>query len=277
MDFRADLHCHSTCSDGTFAPSEIALLAKKQGLRGLAITDHDTIEAYNTLFDDANAIGMDLISGVEFSCIHKELSVHILGYAFATTHKQLKAFCGLHKNRRTDRNRAILQRLSHEGMIITEEDLQKTATGSSIGRPHIALALVEKGYVQSVPEAFKRYIGEGQPCYAKGKGFSVEETIATIHSAGGVAIIAHPHLIKDQKTLNDLMEMPFDGLEAYYGLFQKETDEKWVQKARKKGWLITGGSDFHGTIKPNIPLGCSWTPEEMFRMLKTRFERSQYA
>ena len=159
-------------------------------------------------------------------------------------------------------------------MLVSEEDVMSLSK-QTIGRPHIAQAMMKKGYVFSVEEAFKKYLAEGKPCYFKGHSFSVEETLQVIHDVHGLAIIAHPHLIERSSTVKRLLEMNFDGLEAYYAKFPPKQEQKWVKIAQFKKWLITGGSDFHGDIKPHIPLGCSWVNEEIFRFLQSHYLKNQ--
>jgi predicted metal-dependent phosphoesterase TrpH len=137
----------------------------------------------------------------------------------------------------------------------------------TLGRPHIASLMVAKGYVRTFQDAFTKYIGEGRPCYTAGSYFSVQETLNVLKEAGALAVIAHPHLIKKPEILKELLDMPFDGIECYYGTFNNDQNRRFLAIAEKKGWLITGGSDFHGTIKPNIALGASWTPKEHFDKL----------
>ena len=139
------------------------------------------------------------------------------------------------------------------------------------GRPHIAQAMIEKGYVASIEEAFKKYLGEGRCCYYPGSRPSVEETLDVIRSAGALAVIAHPQLIKQRRIINQLLEMDFDGIEAYYARFSGYDEQKWVNIAREKGWIVTGGSDYHGEIKPQNPLGSSWVSEETFRILQDHY------
>lgn len=273
--FRADLHCHTTCSDGTLSPVEVVKLAAEIGLKGLSITDHDTIDAYETALPAAKDAGIELISGIEFSAAYRRTSVHILGYAFSLSDEHILAFCRRHQERREKRNQTILQLLAKNKMPITHEELlagfdPSTAPRKTIGRPHIAQAMIRHGYVQSVQEAFSKYLKEGKPCYAAGEPFSVEETIDVIHRAKGIAVIAHPHLIEKGSTIRYLLQMNFDGLEAYYARLPAEQEEKWIKIGQEKGWLITGGSDFHGSVKPNIPLGCSWVNEQTFRLLQNK-------
>lgn len=272
-DFRADLHCHSNCSDGTASPEEIVKMAQEKGLQGLSITDHDTIEAYKTALPMAQNLNVSLISGVEFSTVHNNASIHILGYSFSLNNPLIKEFCLKHVRRRLDRNKKILSLLKDYGMPIEEEDIQEyPATPEHIiGRPHIALAMVKKGYVLSIQDAFNKYIGEGKPCYTTGGYFTTEETIDLIHQANGFAIIAHPHLIESNQIVDDLLNMKFDGIEGYYARFLAHQQEKWVKIGEKKNWLITGGSDFHGDIKPASYLGSSWVNQTTFKVLQERF------
>lgn len=272
-DFRADLHCHSTCSDGSLTPLELLELAAQKEIQALSITDHDSIAAYTPeVLIKAAELGILLIPGVEFSTGIGRTSIHLLGYNFSLQSPQIAALCLEHVNRRKIRYVAILERLRHKGMPITVEELLETADALGdkqhtkiIGRPHIAQTMVKLGYVESIQEAFKKYIGENAPCYVQGEQFSVKMTIDVIHQAGGKAIIAHPHLIKNNEILTQLLAMDFDGIECYYSKFGMKEHQRWIKIAENRKWIITGGSDFHGDIKPSIPLGCSWINEDLFK------------
>lgn len=274
-EFRADLHCHSTCSDGTLTPTEIVQLANKINLKGLSITDHDTISAYSEAIVAAEAYQLPLISGVEFSSIYDQTNVHILAYSFSLDSKIILDFCQSHSLRRIERNQIILDLLASHGMPIAENELKMSSTESVIGRPHIALMMLKKGYVTSIQQAFHLYIGENKTCYYPGVKVSAEETIDIIHKANGLAIIAHPHLIPNVKVVKGLLELDFDGLEGYYARFNPAQNERWQKIAKRKNWLITGGSDFHGDIKPNLALGSSWISEETFTVLYDHFKKNQ--
>lgn len=277
MNFRADLHCHSTCSDGTFSPENIIQLASDIGLSAISITDHDTIDAYTTAAPKAKEMGIDLISGAEFSSVLGDHSVHILAYAFPLNSQIIKDFCLKHHERRVERNKMILQLLEQHSMPISEQDVYDVLSldtpfdHRSIGRPHIAQAMLKKGYIESITEGFQKYLAEGKSCYAQGASFSAQETIDVIHEAKGLAVIAHPHLINHSPTLQELLKMNFDGIECYYAKFPKGSEKRWIKLAEYRNWLITGGSDFHGAIKPQIPFGASWVDEERFNKLKTHF------
>lgn len=270
--FRADLHCHTTCSDGSANPSEIIELAAKCKLSGLSITDHDSINAYEEALPIAAIHKIEMVSGVEFSTVHKGVSIHILAYAFPLENPIITEFCHKHHLRRLNRNRDILIRLANHGMPISEEEfIDPSKPNQTIGRPHIAQAMMKKNYVISVQDAFKRYLGEGKSCYAPGESFSTEETIDLIHKAKGLVVIAHPHLIGHAKTLHEILEMPVDGIECFYANFAANANQRWMKIAEKKGLIMTGGSDFHGDIKPNIALGCSNVNEKQFRLLQKHY------
>ena len=189
----------------------------------------------------------------------------MLGYGIKKTDEILK-FCQKHQERRLNRNRMILEKLRRFSIIIEEEELGDPRD-RTVGRPHIAELLLKKHYIASIQEAFDRYFGEGKPCFVPGDSFTPEETIAVIHNAQGKAFIAHPHLVKKSEILRDLYTMDFDGIECYYGLFLKGQEKKWLKVAEEKGWLVSGGSDFHGSIKPHIQLGCSWVDEARIKAI----------
>jgi len=271
--FRADLHCHTTASDGSESAETVMQLAKQAGLSALSITDHDTVAAYETAIPAAQQHGILLLPGIEFSTILQGTSVHILGYGFRLDHPAILSLCAKHAERRKNRNLAMLERLDRLGMSLNYEDLtnaipvELASIGRSIGRPHIAFALVKKGYVETLQAAFEQYIGEGRPCFVQGDSFSVDETIDVIHQAKGIAVIAHPHLIKKTELLNELLKKNFDGIECFYGKFPGAAYERWLKIAKYKNWLVTGGSDFHGKAKPNQQLGCSWIGQEPFQAI----------
>lgn len=270
-DFRADLHCHTTCSDGTVIPELLVKQAHALGLNALSITDHDSIDAYQTAMPVAQELKMPLLPGIELSTMHKEESIHILAYGFSLDNSDIHHFCLKQQQKRLIRVKAILQRLAKEGMPLDEEEVLSFSSKHSIGRPHIAMAMIKKGYICSIEEAFK-YIGSKGSCYVSGVYPSVQEALEFIHKANAFAILAHPQLIKRRKIIQDLLEMPFDGLEGYYARFPRDQNEKWLAVALKKNWLVTGGSDFHGEVKAHSVLGSSWTNEETFNLLFKRFK-----
>ncbi len=261
MMYWADLHTHTSCSDGIMTPTELLYFAKEKGLQGLSITDHDTIEGYSEAIKVAKELGIHLGLGVEFSCDFQGYSLHILGYDFDPSNEEIQQLCQRHYERRAHRNHAILEKLRHHKMPITIEELHGKARGKTIGRPHIAEIMVEKGYVKTVRDAFHLYIGEGEVCYAEGVPFQVTDTIDILHAAKGKAFIAHPQLLSKQLPMSELLRLPFDGIECFYSRLTKKI---WIEIAESKKWLMSGGSDFHGSIKPAIELGCNGVTQETF-------------
>ena len=274
MKFRADLHCHSSRSDGTAAPKELVALAKEAGLQGLSITDHDSVEAYREVFPEAKRLDLRLVTGAEFSSTFRGETIHVLAYSFHPEDPALASFCRMHQKRREERNNAILAVLAKLGFPVTREELQRLHPQGAMGRPHIALAMMQKRYVSSFSEAFRRFLGDGKPAYAPGNYPRVEETLSVIARAGAFSVLAHPHLIRKTSLIKELLRMPFDGMECYYAKMDPSRERRWLKLARERELLITGGSDFHGSIKPHIPLGCSWIGEETFSLLEERMREN---
>lgn len=263
MTFRADLHCHSYFSDGTDSPEELIAIAKKSGLSALSITDHDTILAYKMAVPAAKECGIILGTGAEFSSAYDTLNVHILAYDFDLESAAIHTFCEKHKERRKLRNDRILEKLKKRRMFIPEEELEKMGK-QTLGRPHIAALMVKHGYVASAQQAFDLYIGDGKLCYDAGEPFTVDETIDLIHAARGKAFLAHPHFLGEGEKVFKLLDKPFDGIECLYANCLPQQEKRWIKAAERRNLLISGGSDYHGKLKPSITLGCSWVNEEIF-------------
>ncbi len=246
-----DLHCHSTCSDGTKPPGELLHLAKKAGLTGLSITDHDTLDAYTPeFFKEAEELGIRILVGIECSSEYKGESVHILGYRLDLQSPATQDLLTALSNARNKRNQLLVDRLKRAGIdcssLFTEEKL--------IGRPHIAKWLIQQGYTSSIREGFDRYLKE-----ELGSFLTSIQVIEAIRLAGGKAILAHPHIVKHA---GSLLQLPFDGLECHYGRATHKQNKPWIKVARAKGWIITGGSDYHGSNTPHLSLGCTWVDSE---------------
>jgi 3',5'-nucleoside bisphosphate phosphatase len=263
-----DLHCHSTFSDGTYTPQMLIDLALEKGFSGLSITDHDTVNAYPEAIAYAAEKGVTLVSGVEFSCTFKKQNIHILGYNFNLENPGIISLCALHAKRRYERHLKILEALKKQGMHLdpsfTEEAL---STKSSLGRMHIAYALAKQGFVESIQEAFNLYLGDKKCCHIVLETPTIEESIEVIKKAGGKAILAHPHLLRNIGLVYTLLRLPFDGVEGYYGGFSSSDNERFVAIGNKRKLIITGGSDFHGDFKEYRPFGASFVGEECIHKL----------
>ena len=271
-EFRADIHCHTNCSDGSDDPIALLHLAKEVGLQGLSITDHDTLSAYTPkLFETAKELGIEILPGIEISSEWERASVHILGYGFDLEDIAFRTFLEEMQLRRGERNRGILEKLAKFKMPISEKELQALADQlpyqKTIGRPHIAQLMVQKKYVSTTQEAFEKYLKEGACCYSPGIKYTPRDVIEKIHLAKGKAVLAHPHFIKRGHFLKSLLSLPLDGIECYYAKLPKAQEIPWLQMAKDRNWIATGGSDYHGALKPHITLGCSWVNRTIFDKL----------
>lgn len=266
---RYDLHCHSIYSDGTDTVEELFQLAVKNKLSGLSITDHDTINAYEEACTLVKDYPLKLLPGVEISTESEGSSVHLLAYSFSPNDPKMISFMKKQQKAREDRNLQIIANLKEKGMPLELEELKEDI--GVIGRPHIAEALVREGYVLTQRDAFDLYIAEGQSCFVPGNRPQVEEVIDVVHSMNAFAVLAHPHLIRDNTLTKRLLAMPFDGLEARYANFYPAQEKKWERLADSREWIKTGGSDYHGEIKAHIDLGASWVRDKTFDHLYNRY------
>jgi len=279
---RIDLHIHSTASDGTLTPSEILVLAQNLHLGAIAITDHDTLDGSKDALLFGIPSSVKFLTGVEisseppppFSCAG---SFHILGYAVDVDHPDLNHKLSMLRDSRKRRNPKILKLLSRLGIEIALDEVRNLAGDSQLGRPHIAKLMVEKGYVHSIDAAFDEYLGNGKPAYVDRFRFECEETIKAILNAGGIPVLAHPLLlgIKENDILEDLIavltEMGLRGIEVYYPEHTKNLVAYYSRLASHYNLLITGGTDFHGDIKPEIKMGGGkgdfFVPYELYEKL----------
>ncbi len=255
-----DLHCHSTCSDGTCTPEELA--EKGRDFSVFALTDHDNCDGCaRFLKASAGQAGLRL-AGLELSIEPGEgySQFHLLGLGIDPESPRLNAFLDQIRAGRNERNRKIVARLAELGYPIQEEELLKYANGKIIARPHIARVLMDHGWATSVKDAFARLLGKDQPAYVARYRPTQAESIDVIHAAGGVAVMAHPrYWTQDfdllRTGLRKLMDLGLDGVEAVYRANLPGETVEHLRIARELGLAVTAGSDFHGANKPEIPLG----------------------
>jgi len=276
-----DLHTHSTASDGTFSPSELVRLAKSEGLKALALTDHDTTSGLKEAYETALEEGVPFLCGVEISVkFDGPGHFHLLGYFLTPEIPSLEeTLCELQKARRR-RNELMVEKLRNLGIEISLSELEAIAQGE-IGRPHFARLLVEKGVVKSFDEAFEKYLKKGAPAYVPKALLTPDEAIRKILESQGVPVLAHPITLKLDKTslskyLEELKDLGLMGVEAYYSEHNQSFTDFLLSQARRLGLLVTGGSDFHGKNKPDIKLGRGFgnlrVPLECFENLKKALE-----
>lgn len=245
---KADLHLHTTASDGRLTPGELVGLAAKKGLSVIAITDHDSIEGIAAALVAAESSpSLKVIPGVEINTDIPNGEIHILGYFIDYQSEELKQTLHSLRHAREIRARRIITKLARLGIHVEWQRVKELAGGGSIGRPHIAQAMFEGGYIPSLREAFKRYIGRQGPAYAERERLSPVEAVELVVKAGGLPMLAHPANIDDlEELLVQLKGAGLVGLEAYYDGYTKQTVDRLVDLAEKHGLITCGGSDFHG-------------------------------
>ena len=261
-----DLHVHSTASDGTLTPSEILAMAVEIGLKAIAITDHDTLSGSAAAVGQGIPPTLRFLTGIEISAqappeFPQNSSIHILGYGFDLGDRNLRALIDVLKAARESRNPKIIDRLNALGMDLDPAELAPIVGNSVAGRPHIAQLLVKKGLVDSIDEAFDRFLGKNRPGYVEKYRVPMDKAIAAINGAGGVAVLAHPYLndIHDPEAfeafLQSLIAMGLRGIEAIYPDHSESATAEYCRLARKYELLVTGGTDYHGEVTPGIQMG----------------------
>ncbi|HKP51097.1 MAG TPA: PHP domain-containing protein [Chloroflexia bacterium] len=270
---KIDLHTHTTASDGALTPTALLHRAAQVGISTLAITDHDTVAALTEARPVAEALGIRLITGVEFGTNWADAEIHMLGYFFDPDHPQMQRTLADLREGRLERGRHMVEKLNALGLSdVTWERVEQIAAGGSVGRPHVAEALIERGYASTIDEAFSKYLGRGKPAYVERTQITPAECISLVHSAGGVISFAHPTWVTDLETLlPSLVEAGLDGIETYYGLYKPET-VAWLEKlARRYNLVPTGGTDFHGRDGLlHADLGSRSVPPECLAELERR-------
>ncbi|MBN1956423.1 MAG: PHP domain-containing protein [Anaerolineae bacterium] len=267
---RVDLHIHSTASDGVLTPEEVVSLALEQDLAAIALTDHDTLSGIAAAQAAAAGSEMEVIPGVEVNSEGAWGDLHFLGFYIDPNTPLLQQQLGAMRLARVERARRMVQELAKLDMPLDWEDVQRLAAGQSIGRPHIARALLERGYVSSTDEAFIRYIGRNGPAYAPRLRLTPPEVIEAIHAAGGAAVLAHPfHSGIQIEDIVRFISYGLQGLEVYYPNHSPEDVQILLDLCGRYDLIATGGSDFHAPWgKEGAPLGSVYVPAECVEQLR---------
>ncbi len=260
---RADLHLHTMHSDGALTPSALLRIAAGNGLKLLSITDHDSVAGIPEAERAAHKYKLLFIPGVELEAfIETEPghyhSVHLLGYGLNYRETALVEYLAEIREARLERLQGMLGKLRNLGIKVDFSAVQKNATGESVGRVHLARTLKQNNHVQSFDQAFERYIGNDRPAYVAKPRHSPRKIIRLIHDCGGIAVWAHPYFTGNDDLLPELIKQGVDGLEAYHHEFNQQTTEHYLQLAEQNNLLITGGSDFHGTMEEQFEPGDWW-------------------
>ncbi|KJR45077.1 metal-dependent phosphoesterase [Desulfosporosinus sp. I2] len=254
--YEADLHCHTTASDGLLTPTELVRLVAELGLKGVAITDHDTIQGWDEAEDVGSNYQIQILKGIELNTNWHGEEVHILGYELDGSSSYLKGKLGGLREAREQRMFNILDRLATLGIDISEDEVRQFAQGESIGRPHIAQVLLNRGFVRSIKEGFERYIGRGAPAYVPRYKLTPEEGIELVRKAQGVAVLAHPGIGRLEEGIPAWIEAGLQGIEVQHSEHKPEDVLRYSTLAEQYNLLATGGSDFHGEArKPGVEVG----------------------
>jgi predicted metal-dependent phosphoesterase TrpH len=273
-----DLHTHSTASDGIYSPTELLRRAREVGLRVLALTDHDTTGGLDEAIQAANALDMELIPGIEINTDVAGGEVHVLGYYPEYTRPEFQAVLKVLRDARERRGQRMVELLNEQGVNIAWERVREIAQGA-VGRPHVAKALLEAGYVQTIGEAFDTYIGTGCYAYVPRYRLTPEDAVRLIASANGLPVIAHPldlpGLAELRNWLPGLVAAGMVGLETYYGPYTPEDERALRALADEYGLIATGGTDFHGPGIHPTPLGGRPVPHEAVERLKAAAARQR--
>jgi 3',5'-nucleoside bisphosphate phosphatase len=278
---KVDLHLHTTASDGRLTPAELVHLAVERGLTVIALTDHDSTEGVEEGIEASRGTGLEVLPGVEINTDSAEGEAHVLGYFLEIHSEGLQACLSKRRRDRLDRGLGIVRKLLGIGIEIDWNRVQEiagVAEGGAVGRPHIAQALMERGYVATTAEAFERYIGRDGPAYVEYAKLTPPDAIGVIHDAGGLAVLAHPLFIRAiDSFLPPLLEAGLDGLECYYGSYSTEQVAGLLAMAARYGLVPTGGSDFHGPEATSFSttLGGTPVPLGVVAALRERHSRSR--
>jgi predicted metal-dependent phosphoesterase TrpH len=269
----ADLHSHTTSSDGFTPPRELIRLARAGGVQVLAVTDHDTVDALPECLDEARAVGVRVLPGIEMSALFEGADVHVLGYGIDHAAPELlKTLSGLLEKRRS-RVEAICGKLQALGVTLDPKEVLEEAGGKSVGRRHVARVMVKKGVVASLPEAFNRFLGTDSPANVPAGEMSPAEAALFIRRHGGLAVLAHPGFLEDDRKVERVLDSApgIRGLEVYHRYRSSRLHLRYLEMARRRDLLVTGGSDFHGDRNPrNAALGSMIYPSAHWKDFEKR-------
>jgi 3',5'-nucleoside bisphosphate phosphatase len=270
---RVDLHCHSTASDGEYAPAEVAHRAQAAGLAAFALTDHDTTAGVPEATRAAAALGVRVVSGCEFSVKAPWGELHLLAYFLPPGHPRLEEFLVATRAARQRRAEQIVGQLRRLGVPIELAEVERAARGGALGRPHVARVLVQRGVSLDMGDAFARYLGRGRPAYVEKPLPALAQVTDVVHTVGGIAVAAHlgSHGTEDQ--VRAFQAQGLDGLEVRHPSHAPATERRLTALADRLGLVISGGSDWHGDTElgdTHAPLGGMDVPWEWLEKLEER-------
>jgi hypothetical protein len=269
---KADLHTHTYYSDGILSPSELVAKARESGLNFLSVTDHDNVDGLEEALDKGKELGIEVIPGVELSTELNDHEVHVLGYFMDFKNSELLEHLIKFRGERYKRAERIVKKLNSLNVGLEMSDvLQKVRGNASIGRPHIAFALIERNFVGNYYEAFIKYLGDNKPAYEKKPNISTKDAIGLISRAGGISFVAHPGKTIRDNVLIEIMELGIDGFEVVHPSHSPDDVRYFRDFASQYFMLESGGSDFHGgRFNDDTLMGSFWISERKVREMKHR-------
>ncbi len=266
----ADLHVHTHYSDSTFSPEEVLSAAGEKALSAIAICDHDTTDGVEPCMKIGAAKGIEIIPGIELTVEKPDAEIHLLGYLIdwklEWLQKKLKAI----QEGRIDRIHKMLAKLEGEGIKIDAADVFGIAGKGSVGRLHLARAILKSGSAKSFREVFEKYLGFGRPCYVPNIKFEPREAIEMVIEAGGVPVLAHPGIMSKEQYIPELVSYGLKGIEVYHTDHNNSTTRHYEELSKSLGLLMTGGSDCHGAGKGRVLIGTVRVPYDLVEKLKAR-------
>ncbi|MDO8662032.1 MAG: PHP domain-containing protein [Candidatus Omnitrophota bacterium] len=268
----ADLHLHTLFSDGTYTPEELVSQSLKAGLSAIAVVDHDTVEGVSPTIAEAKDQALEVLAGIELSAAYEDKEIHILGYLIDHQNKILLKKLESLKENRIERVHKMVEKLNNLGIDLKPESVFALSGNGTVGRLHIARALVKEGLVRSLSEVFQKYIGDNGPAYVLGFRFSPKEAIKFIKDSGGVPVLAHPYTLHNDELILEFVKLGLMGLEVYYPEHSQGMVNFYLELAKQNNLLVTGGSDCHGKAKPEVRLGSIKVPYELVEKLKAAKE-----
>ena len=272
---RVDLHVHSTASDGECAPADVVHRAHDAGLDAIALTDHDTVGGLESAAAGSVDLGVRVVAGCEFSVSSDWGEMHLLAYFLPIDHPELGAFLQLQRARRAARGIKMVERLNGVGVDVTEDEVLSEAAGATLGRPHVARALVRRGTVEDVREAFRKYLGRSRPAFVPKQLPTLAEVVSFVRRLGGVSCAAHLGSQANKRAVKILKSYGVDALEILHPAHDDATVKRLDSWARTFGLLRTGGSDWHGDSTARPALGSLDVPSEWLDRIEELHEERE--
>lgn len=271
---KIDLHMHTTASDGASTPAELVDKCLELGLEVISVTDHDNVTAVKTVKEIGEKNGLEVVSGIEISTYRGEAEYHLLGYFVDIENDSLLGLTEAILDSRVERTHKMIEKLTKMGYPLDFKDVKKFATGVSLGRPHVAKAMVDKGYIEKIGDAFtKEFIAGGGKAYVEKKNILPAEAIEVILRAGGIPVIAHPYYINhgeslDKEEISRLKNLGLMGIEVYQSKHNQKVTKYYKEIAEELDLLVTGGSDYHGENSPGILPGDAGMTQKEYDLFK---------